>query len=382
MHFFLFMLIKEIVGFLNSWAPPGIAWERDNVGLQAGSLSSEVSGILLSLDCTLAVLQEAVKRKCNLVISHHPLLFNPVKKIDSDSDDTSKILTFSLKHDITLLAYHTNLDFTTGGVNHVLAARLGLQNLKFLQPSTAKQYKLVTFVPQENLSALQQALFNAGAGVIGDYSECSFTTEGTGTFFGSENTNPAAGKKGVRESVSEKRLEVLLNSSNLNRVTKALYTAHPYEEPAFDIYPLQNGPVDTGFGVIGSLPNPVIEDYFIEIVAEKINPFLSYTTGKNQPIKTVAVCGGSGSELLQSAIQQGADCFITADIRYHAYHDAAGKILLINAGHYETEAPILDEVQKRLQNFISQAAAHLPVMVCGVSTNPVKYYYKNTGETI
>ncbi len=376
MHFFLFMRIEEVVSFLNNWAPPGIAWERDNVGLQAGSLSSEVTGILLSLDCTEAVLKEAVKRKCNLVISHHPLLFNPVKKIDTDSDDTSKILSLSLQNNITLLAYHTNLDFTTGGVNHVLASALGLQNQRFLEPSNAKQYKLTVFVPKENLDALTAALFAAGAGKIGEYSECSFTTAGTGTFRGSDKSNPAVGSKGVREHVAEIRLEVLVPAWALSRVTKALYTAHPYEEPAFDIYPLQNGPAGAGMGVIGTLPQPMSQNEFLTLVGEKINPYISYTEGKNNPVSTVAVCGGSGSELLNTAIRRGADCFITADIRYHAYHDAAGKILLINAGHYETEVLVLDEVKKRLNDFFRGAEAEIPVDVCSCSTNPVRYHYK------
>lgn len=373
------MTVKDIVKFLDEWAPPGASWERDNTGLQAGSLKQEVTNIMVSLDCTLPVLEEAIHRKCNLIISHHPLLFTPLKKINTDSDEISKILSFALKNDLTLFAYHTNLDFTLGGVNTALADLLELKNTCFLEPSPdVKQFKLAVFVPEAALEKVSSALFSAGAGVIGEYSECSFSSEGTGTFFGSENTNPALGEKGRRESVTEQRLEVLLYDWQLKDALSAIKTAHPYEEPAYDIYPVKTNTKAYGFGIIGDLPAPAIHDAFLEMVAVRINPFFTYTKGNKEFISRVAVCGGSASELLPKAIAAGADAFITSDVRYHAFHDAHEKIMLISAGHYETEAPVLPYLEKRLKDFTASSPKEIQIFIYSGSTNPVNYYYKST----
>lgn len=372
------MTVKDIVKFLDEWAPPGAAWERDNAGLQAGSLKQEVSNILVSLDCTLPVLEEAIKRKCNLVISHHPLLFTPLKKINTDSDEISRILSFALKNDLTLLAYHTNLDFTLGGVNTALADLLELKNTRFLEPSTVTQYKLTVFVPQNAQEKVASALFSAGAGVIGEYSECSFSTEGSGTFLPSEKANPTVGEKGRRESVPEQRLEVILYEWQLKDALKALKQAHPYEEPAYDIYPVKTNSKSFGAGIIGELPVPAIWDAFLEMVADYINPCFTYTTGKQEFISTVAVCGGSAAELLPKAIAAGADAFITADVRYHAFHDAHEKIMLISAGHYETESPVLPYIKKHLDLLTASAKNDIQIFIYSGSTNPVNYYYKST----
>ncbi|MBV6512635.1 MAG: GTP cyclohydrolase 1 type 2 [Ignavibacteriaceae bacterium] len=373
------MVVKDIVKFLDEWAPPGAAWERDNVGLQAGSLKAKVTNIMISLDCTLPVLEEAIKRKCSLVISHHPLIFSPLKKINTDSDEISRILSFALKNDLTLLAYHTNLDFTLGGVNTALADLLELKNTRFLEPSPdVKQFKLAVFVPDTALEKVSSALFSAGAGVIGEYSECSFSSQGTGTFFGSENANPALGEKGRRESVTEHRLEVLLYEWQLKDAIIALKTAHPYEEPAYDIYPVKTNTKAYGFGIIGDLPAPAIHDAFLEMVADRINPFFTYTKGNKKFISRVAVCGGSASELLPKAIAAGADAFITADVRYHAFHDAGDKIMLISAGHYETEAPVLPYIKKRIEGFTASQENEIQTFIYSGTTNPVNYFYKST----
>lgn len=372
------MTVKDIAKYLDTWAPPGAAWEKDNVGLQAGSLKQEVTNIMLSLDCTLPVLEEAIKRKCNLIISHHPLLFSPLKKINTDSDEISKILSFALKNDLTLLAYHTNLDFTLGGVNTALADLLELQNTRFLEPAAVRQFKLVVFVPRESHEKVSTALFSAGAGVIGEYTECSFTSEGSGTFLPSENATPFLGQRGRRQSAPEQRLEVLLYEWQLPEVISALRASHPYEEPAYDIYPVKTNSKAYGAGIIGELPGPALWDAFLEMVAVRINPFFTYTTGNQEFITKVAVCGGSAAELLPKAIAAGADAFITADVRYHAYHDAHQKIMLISAGHYETEAPVLPYLEKRLKNFTASPPGQIQIFIYSGSTNPVNYYYKST----
>lgn len=368
------MNINSVLKYIEGWAPPQIAWQKDNVGLQAGSLNRSVDNLMLCLEVTDKVLSEAVKKKCSLIISHHPLLFSPLKKIDPDHDTTSRLTEQLLKNNQTLLSFHTNLDFTKDGVSFALAKKLGLINIRFLLNQKENQSKLVVFVPENAVEKVSSALFEAGAGEIGEYKKCSFKGNGIGTFQGSEFSNPAVGKKKVFETAEEIRLEVIIDDWNLSKAISAIKTTHPYEEPAFDIYPLKNENLKYGFGALGSLVKPMSEKQFLAHVSKKLKTTLRFTEGKRKTVSTVAVCGGSGSELLKEAIAKQADAFITADIKYHAFHDANKNILLVDAGHYETEIHILPELKSRLEQFLKINKENSKVFLFGKTTNPIKFF--------
>jgi dinuclear metal center YbgI/SA1388 family protein len=365
---------SDIIKYLEKWSPKAVAWQKDNVGLQVGSEESEVKNIFLCLELTDDALKDAIKKKCNFIITHHPLIFQPIKSLDFSHDKNSKLIRQIIKNDLTVYSAHTNLDFTKDGVSYQLAKALGLKKIKFLKFSDSNQFKLVTFVPFESVSKISKAIFEAGAGKIGDYTKCSYRVEGTGTFEGSENTNPVIGTALKFEEVKEMKLEVLVDSWNLRKVISALLKNHPYEEPAYDVYPLSNENVNYGFGAIGELEKEMTVKSFLNKVRKNINPNFNYCKGKDNTIKTVAVCGGSGIELLSSAIANRADAFITADIKYHAFHDAEGKILLIDAGHYETEIFSLTGIKEKLEKFLLTENSKIKVKIFGGSTNPVQYY--------
>ena len=372
--FFFDMTCNEIFKYLESWAPKEIAWKNDNVGLQVGSASRKVENIILCLEVNMQVIEQAIKKKCNLIISHHPLIFHPLKKIDVGRNKDSAIIEKLIKNDITLYSAHTNLDFTKDGVSFELAKKLKLQNIKFLADLPTNQFKLTVFVPEASLQKVSDAIFDAGGGNIGEYSQCSFRLRGEGTFLGSEKSNPAIGGKNKAEKVEEVRLEVLVNSYDLKNVISAMLKAHPYEEPAYDIYTLSNSGTTTGAGAIGELKEAMDQRTFLQFVSESINAKnFRFTEGKKSKIKKIAVCGGSGSDMIFTAISEGADAYITADIKYHAFHDAKDQILLIDAGHYETEIHSLDEVEKKLKNFTGGKSG-IKIFKFSGSTNPVLFY--------
>ncbi len=370
------MNINSVLKFIEGWAPPQIAWQKDNVGLQVGNLHGKTDNVILCLEVTHEVISEAVKKKCSLIISHHPLLFSPLKKIDTDRDPISQLTELLLKNNLTLLSFHTNLDFTVDGVSFALAQKLSLTNIRFLVNQKENQSKLVVFVPENAVDKVSAALFEAGAGKIGEYEKCSFKGKGFGTFQGSEFSNPAVGKKNTFETVEEIRMEVLVDDWNLGKAISAIKKAHPYEESAFDIYPLKNENLKYGFGAVGTLDKPLSEKEFLAHVSKKLNTAVRFSKGKGKKISKVAVCGGSGSDLLKEAIANEADAFVTADIKYHAFHDANKKILLIDAGHYETEIHILPEIKSRLEKFLSLNKENSKVFLFGKTTNPINFFNK------
>lgn len=371
------MLAEQIVNYIENWAPPGAAWDKDNVGLQVGSLQRKVKNIFLSLELTEKALNEAIKKKCNFIFTHHPFLFRPINKIDIKRDPKAKLIEKLIKNDITLFSAHTNLDFTKEGVSFELAKMLKLQNTHFLENEKGNQYKLVVFLPVEHLQKISEAMFSAGAGIIGEYESCSFSANGIGTFKGSEKSNPVVGKKQNFEKVDEIRLEILVDSWKLNNVIGALEKTHPYEEPAYDIYPLQNKNANYGFGVIGELSKSMTKNEFLEHVCNSLKTVnLKYTNGKSNRIKKVAVCGGSGTELLNAAIKNRADAFVTADIKYHVFQEGENRILFVDAGHYETEIHSLNTVKRKLEKFIKDNKESVKVYKFTGSTNPVKYFNK------
>ncbi|MEG8947578.1 Nif3-like dinuclear metal center hexameric protein [Rosettibacter firmus] len=368
------MSAEELTEYLESWFPRGAAWEKDNVGLQIGSRGNRIKNIMICLELTDEVLKDAINKNCNFIFTHHPLLFNPVKKLDFHSNQTSQLIEKIIKHDITVYSAHTNLDFVKDGVSFELAKRLKLKNICFLKNQEANQFKVVVFVPENYLEQVSNAAFSAGAGIIGEYSSCSFRIKGEGTFKGSEKTNPAIGSKNVFEKVEEIRLEFIVDEWNLSNVISAILKVHPYEEPAYDIYHVKNKNVNYGAGAIGYLENKMDENEFLYHISKSLNTeAIKYCNGKNRVINKVAVCGGSGASLIDDAINSGADAFITADIKYHEFHSANNRIMLIDAGHYETEVLILDAVKKKIENFIGKKS-NLKVYKYNKSTNPIKFY--------
>jgi dinuclear metal center YbgI/SA1388 family protein len=374
--FFFEMNGKQIIKYLEQWAPKEIAWEKDNVGLQVGNPDKKIKNIMLSLDLTDKVIRHAIKKNCNLIITHHPILYYPLKNIDLAGNNKAIMIEKLIKNDITLYSSHTNLDFTKDGVSFQLAKRLKLNNVRFLTNLTSNQIKLSIFIPKNFVDKVADAIHSAGGGIIGEYSNCSFRTEGTGTFIGSDKSSPSVGKKGVREIVEEVKLEVLVDEWKLRSVINAMEKTHPYEEVAYDIYPLKNSNANYGIGAIGELKNELNTNNFLNFVASKLKTKnLQYTSGRKVKIKTVAVCGGSCSELIDEAIKQKTDAFITADIKYHSFQDAEGKLLLVDAGHYKTELPVLDEIQRRIKLLLNENNKISVIKFKG-STNPVVFYNK------
>ncbi|MBK8944702.1 MAG: Nif3-like dinuclear metal center hexameric protein [Ignavibacteriae bacterium] len=369
------MVTQNIIEHIENWAPPAISWEKDNVGLQIGSTKEKVTNIFLCLELTEKALNEALKKNCNFIFTHHPFLFKPLKKIDITSNPKSQIIEKLIKNNVTLFSAHTNLDFTKDGVSFELAKVLELQNIKFLVNQNSNQHKIVAFIPQENIEKVSEEMFKVGAGIIGDYEKCSFQLNGKGTFWGSENTNPNVGEKQKFEKVDEVRFEVIVDSWNLKKAISTLKQNHPYEEPAFDIYELKNENLNYGFGAVGNLKKSMNKDEFLKFVCEKLKTEnLRYSNFGNKKINKIAVCGGSGSDLLDSAIKIKADAFVTADIKYHSFQDAENKILFIDAGHYETEIHSLNAVKRKLEKLISEKSENIKIYKYSGSTNPVKYF--------
>ncbi len=371
------MVIKDLIKHIENWAPPGIAWEKDNVGLQVGAAQNQLKNILLCLEVNSRVVDDAIKKRCNLIISHHPLIFTPLKSITSQ-DSKSELIKQLIKNDISLYSAHTNLDFTKDGVSFQLAKKLKLQNIRFLTNLSSNQYKVVVYVPEDFVEKVAETMHNAGGGQIGDYSNCSFRIEGRGTFKGSSITNPFIGNKGNLEYVKEIRLEMIVNSFDLPKVLSAMKETHPYEEIAFDVYKLFNDNVNFGMGAIGNLTESLSKEDFLAYVSKSLGiKNFRYTCGKSKKIKSVSVCGGSGSDLTSEAIRQNADAFITADVKYHKFQDVQNQILLIDAGHYETEIFILKEIERRLNDLLKKE--NIKVYTYKGSTNPI-IFYNNSGE--
>ena len=371
------MLAEEIITHIEKWAPPEIAWEDDNVGLQVGSTKMQVSNILLSLELTEKVLDEAIEKQCNFIFTHHPFIFYPIRKINTNDKNKGKLIEKLIKNNITLFSAHTNLDYTKNGVSFELAKVLELDNVNFLQNQKENQVKVVVFVPEKDLEKVSNAIYDAGGGIIGEYKKCSFSIKGSGTFEGSGNSNPTVGKKESFEKVQEIRLEVLVNSWMLNKVISAIKETHSYEEPAYDIIPVDNENLNYGAGAIGTLKRSMSKNEFLLHVCSKLKTnTIRYTNGTKKRIKIVAVCGGSCADLVNLAIRKKADAFITADIKYHTFQKGENKILFIDAGHYETEIHSLNVVKKELENLIINKGESVKVFKHSGSTNPIKFFNK------
>lgn len=336
--------IREITSALEAWAPPGSAQSYDNVGLQVGDASRPVQRALLALDMTPAVLEEAKAQHAELIITHHPLLFQPLTQVTA-GDLVSTLALRLAEAEIALYSIHTNLDAAPGGVSFALAEHLGLDGVEFLDGFADSLYKLATFVPNEDFEAVRAALAEAGAGHIGDYDACAFATDGTGYFRPGEGANPYLGTtEGTVQSAAERKIEVEVARWNLGTVLGALHEAHPYEEVAYDVYPVKQNNSQAGLGAIGQLDKPMPLRDFLQRVSERLNAgSLRYVGTPDAPVQRVAVCGGAGSDFIGAAQAAGADAYVTADVTYHTFFDVLDptgtpQMALIDPGHYETEA--------------------------------------------
>lgn len=362
------MKISEIMNCLEQVAPLQLQESYDNAGLITGESGWEVTGVLVTLDATEAVINEAISKKCNLVVAHHPIVFSGLKKINGKTYVERTIIK-AIKNDIAIYAIHTNLDNVQQGVNQKIAEKLGLINTKILQPKGGLLNKLVTFVPHASLEQVKEAIFAAGAGNIGNYDGCSFTVTGNGTFRGNENSNPAAGKPGQQHTEPESRLETIFPSYLKNKVLNALFQAHPYEEVAYDIYPLENQWNNIGAGLIGDLQEPMEAMNFLKHLKIKMNTASIRYTEVDKPIRKVALCGGAGSFLLRQAISAGADAYVSADFKYHEFFDAENKVMIADIGHYESEF----FTKELLKEIILEKFPTFAVLLSEINTNPIKY---------
>lgn len=362
--------IKEILTELEKLAPLPYQEDYDNAGLLVGSPDTQVTGILFTLDITEAIVDEAIRRHCNLIIAHHPIIFKGLKKLNGKNYVERTVIS-AIKNDIALYATHTNLDHVTGGVNWQIARRLGLQNIKILAPKKQILTKLAFFCPIANTQEILQALFEAGAGEIGEYRNCSFRTEGQGTFLPGENANPAIGARGDLETVEEHRVEVMLPSHLQARVLSALRRAHPYEEVAYYMSALENENQEVGAGAIGELPEPMGAADFLAYLKDNMEAsVIKHTEPTGPKIRRVAVCGGAGSFLLRNAISAAADVYVTADYKYHEFFDAEGRIMICDIGHYESEV----FTKNLLHDYISGKFSNFALCLSEISTNPVRYF--------
>ncbi len=353
------------------WAPPGIAWERDNVGLQIGDANTEVTGVLAALEITPEIIKEALQKKCNLIITHHPLIFKPLQNLTPKSF-SGKLALDIARNGLHLYAAHTNLDFTRDGVNFVLGQKLNLQNTAFLYQEGGTTKKVAVFVPVDYVEQVTNAMTDAGAGIIGDYEGCSFQTRGTGTFRPLEGAQPFSGDVGKLQHEDEVRIEMIVPKWKTQAVVQAMSDAHPYDEVAYDIYPNEAVDPKYGAGVIGTLPESQPIDDFIQFVKNTLKvPTIRWAQGSADTVSRVVVCGGSGSDLVPIALQKKADAFVTADIKYHAFHEARGIIHLIDAGHYETEIWILDAIMNRLKKKFADTRTEF--YRTEITTNPIHY---------
>jgi len=354
------------------WSPRWTAWEKDNPGLQVGDRRREVTNVLIALDVTREIVDEAVAQKSQLIVSHHPLLFRPLRSVTAD-DDAGNLVLLLAKHNIALYSAHTNLDAAPGGVSFTLAETLGLRNVRFLAPLEQRLAKVVTFVPESAVDAVRSAMAHAGAGTIGEYSACAFEMKGEGRFRASENSHPVAGKRGEESRVPEVRLEMLVPRARISAVAAAMKSAHPYEEAAYDVYETGNPDPNHGMGAIGELPSAVSLGVFLKRVKRELGcGALRYTGGLKRQVRTVAVCGGAGSDLLPDALRERADVFITADVRYHAFHTAGSAIALVDAGHWETEQVVLKQIAGRIRAEAGKTREALTVRVTKHCTNPIQ----------
>lgn len=363
------MKISDITKYLENIAPLSYQENYDNSGLIIGDKNENVTGVIVCLDSTEEIVNEAIDKNCNLIIAHHPIIFGGLKKINGNNYIERTVIK-AIKNNIAIYAIHTNLDNIINGVNGKIAERLNLINTRVLLPKNNMLKKLITYVPLDFKKAILQSLFDAGAGNIGNYSECSYSSKGTGTYLAGKNTKPYKGNSLNRHSETEERIEVIYTKDIENNVISKLIESHPYEEVAYDLIPLSNNSDKIGSGIIGELEEEISAMSFLNSLKNKMNTkCIRHTKLINKNIKTIAVCGGSGSFLLKNAISQKADIFITGDFKYHEFFDADNKIVIADIGHFESEQFTINLLVSILKEKFTTFAIHLTEK----ETNPVHY---------
>ncbi|TAD85526.1 MAG: Nif3-like dinuclear metal center hexameric protein [Bacteroidetes bacterium] len=365
--------IAQVVQCLEQLASPALQEGYDNAGLITGQFSWAVTGVLCSLDATEAVVEEAINKGCNLIVAHHPILFGAVKKLSGNSY-VEKALVKAIKNDVALYAIHTNLDNVMLGVNHYMANALGLQQQgrRVLQPKPHGLQKLTTYVPPTHTQRVKDAIFSAGAGALGQYTNCSFEVSGTGNFRPSHQAQPFIGEpNGQQQSVAEVRIECVFPAQKQHAVVAALHAAHPYQTVAYDVVGLQNTNQEVGSGLLGQFEHPVPVGDFLKLLKHTFaTPVIKHTAFCGPTVQQVALCGGAGSFLIKQAVAVGVDAFVTADLKYHEFFDANGKTLLADVGHFESEQHTITGLTAHLQaNFPTFA-----ILKSEVVTNPVQYF--------
>jgi len=371
------MRLIDILSILEEMAPLSYAEDFDNVGLIVGNKSQDISSILVAHDALEEVIEEAINRKCNLVVCFHPILFAGLKKI-TGATYVERAIVKAIQNNIAIYAVHTALDNHPEGVNKIFCDILGLKNTKILVPKKDYIYKLITYAPLENATKVRNALFEAGAGGIGNYKNCSFNTKGIGTFMGNAQSNPLVGNQFEFVETNEIKIEVTFEKHLEGKILNALFKNHVYEEVAYEIYKLENQYQNIGLGMIGGLETPLSEIDFLTMVKEKMKcDSIRHSSFLKKPVKKVAVLGGSGSFAISNAIREGADAFLTADLKYHQFYEAENQLLLADIGHFESERftknYIVDFLKEKITNFAPNS------LQCGIilseeNTNPVKYF--------
>ncbi len=363
------MILSEITSYLNSQIPLSLQENYDNCGLLIGNLNDEISGALICLDITEKIMDEAIEKNCNLIISHHPLIFTGIKSL-TGSSGIERLVIRAINEKIAVFAVHTNLDNHYEGVNQFLCSKLGIVNTEILKPMPDKLRKLVTFCPSSHAGQIRDALFQAGAGQIGNYDSCSYSTEGEGTFRALPGANPFVGELGKLHIEPESRIETIFPPYLESAVITALKQAHPYEEVAFDIYPLANLHHRIGAGMIGNLPQAVDPEEFLLFVKKILNlGCIRHTNLKNKKIQRIAICGGSGSFLINDAMSCNADIYMTGDIKYHDFFIPENKMILADIGHYESE----QFTKELIYTFLNKKFTTFALFISGTNTNPVNY---------
>jgi dinuclear metal center YbgI/SA1388 family protein len=362
--------LKEIINVLETFAPLDFQEEYDNCGLVYGHPSKKVDKAITALDLNQEVLDEAISISANLIIVHHPPIFKGLKRF-AHNDPTTALLIQAIKMDIAIYACHTNLDNVIKGVNGEIADRLGLKKIRVLQPKTGTHHKLITYVPLDHLEIVRNVIFDAGAGKIGNYAECSFTAEGNGTFKALDGANPFVGEKDILHHEKEHRLEVMIPCHLSQKIIYALKKAHPYETVAYDILPLNNTFDEIGAGIFGELPVEIEEKEFLFKIKNIFNTgVIKHNNLRGVPIKRVALCGGSGKSLINRALKENADVYLTADLGYHDFFIPGSRMLLADIGHFESEQFTSD----RLLTILKEKFPNFAVLKSGVNTNPVNYF--------
>ena len=361
--------LLDLMRVLEQAAPLAYQESYDNAGLQCGDPQMEVRGVLIALDCTPAVVEEALRRGCNVVVAHHPLIFKPLKRL-TGANEVEQTLLKAIRHDIALYAAHTNLDNVAHGVNRKLADKLGLQNVRILDPKPGLLAKLITYVPSTHTEAVLEALYAAGAGQIGQYSGCSFRSGGTFTFTPGPDTTPFSGQPGQPHTGPEDRVEVLLPLHLQQAALRALRQAHPYEEVAYEVIKLENTHQEVGSGMVGELPEALSPQEFRQRLRAALGVPVVKHTAFEQPVKTVALCGGAGSFLIGKARAAGAQAYVTGDLKYHEYFLPEGRLLLCDVGHFESEQ-FTGEIFRDL--LMGNFGSTFALFIAETLTNPVRY---------